>query len=243
MLTVRTEKFCGVSRSPEHLDDFARGEIGFTPPDRPFPNFHHCPFLGLIDSGKRVGCLLHPLGEGNNGVDWRGLSYYGGFACRTYFCPTMTRMPDRHKTIVINAFDGWYDFGLVLTERRLLASYFREIEIRIGRSVGPSDFPKGSSPALLFSKLCRLKMNWTYRRRHAPGPANFFFENGEYERGAVIYPGSHSTPSRFDSIFRELETGFETIREQEQAETVLSSHLRELISALTKRRHHDTRTV
>lgn len=46
---------------------------------RPFPNFHHCPFLGMIeDESRRVGCLLHPLAHGNYGIDWRGLSYYGG---------------------------------------------------------------------------------------------------------------------------------------------------------------------
>jgi hypothetical protein len=67
---------------------FRRNGLPSISNNQPFPEFHHCPYVGLIGNElSRVGCLLHPMAEGNTGVDFRGLSYYGGMACRIYFCP------------------------------------------------------------------------------------------------------------------------------------------------------------
>ena len=94
MLTEQTEEFARVPRTTEAIEAFQKKIEGWTPPQRPFPDFYHCPFLGLIGlNGRRVGCLLHPAAAGNNGIDWRGLSYYGAMACRTYFCPSVRHLP------------------------------------------------------------------------------------------------------------------------------------------------------
>ena len=100
-LENRSALFRSVSRTVQDIDRFAR-EIAFLESDqRPFEKFHHCPFIGLIgDRLSRVGCLLHPMADGNHGVDFRGLSYYGGMACRTYFCPATHGMMPRYKKVL-----------------------------------------------------------------------------------------------------------------------------------------------
>ena len=81
MLTERTEAFARVPRTAEAIEAFQKKIEGWTPPKRPFPDFYHCPFLGLIGrNGRRVGCLLHPAAAGNNGIDWRGMTYHGAMA-------------------------------------------------------------------------------------------------------------------------------------------------------------------
>ncbi len=84
MLAARTDAFDRVPRQEEAIEAFGRRQRGWTPEERPFPHFHHCPYVGLIGRGhRRVGCLLHPAVTGNSGHDWRMLSYYGAKACRT----------------------------------------------------------------------------------------------------------------------------------------------------------------
>ena len=117
MLARRASAFAALPRTVAALDGFARDIQAGERQDRPFPEFHHCPFIGLIGRRhSRVGCLLHPLAEGNRGVDYRGLSDYGGLACRTYFCPATRVLPARYKSILRIALDDWHLYGLVVTE-------------------------------------------------------------------------------------------------------------------------------
>ena len=89
MLLHRTEAFDSVPRTEEGIYSFQKRNEGTGPQSRPFPQFYHCPFLGLIGKEKcRVGCLLHPDVPGNNGGDYRILSWYGQQACQPYFCPS-----------------------------------------------------------------------------------------------------------------------------------------------------------
>ena len=92
---------------------------------RPIPDFHHCPYIGLIGEKKlRVGCLLHPMNPKNENFDYRELSYYGGMTCRVYFCPSATKLPKDYAKIVKMLADNWYDYGLIITETKLLQAFF-----------------------------------------------------------------------------------------------------------------------
>ncbi|MFZ7127224.1 MAG: hypothetical protein ACOWWM_13805 [Desulfobacterales bacterium] len=209
MLRERTEAFAGVPRTIDGIDDFRMRIEGWTPEDRPFPQFHHCAFLGLVgEKGQRVGCLLHPEAQGNDGVDWRGLSYYGGLACRSYFCPSVRLLHPRWLMALRQAFDHWYLYGLIVTERALLTAFFDEIEARIGRPVIAKDFASGTTAARLLRSFAALKIGWPYRRKDAFGPCNYFFENGEYPRPEVELHAGHFSSSRYETIFRELESAF-----------------------------------
>jgi len=223
MLRHRTEAFSRIPRTVGDIDGFAEGFMGFSPPERPFPDFHHCPFVGLIDGDRRVGCLLHPLAQGNAGVDWRGLSYYGGLACASYFCPSSRRLPPKYLTILKSAFSHWYDYGLMVTERRLIVAVFKTIEHRMGRSLADADAPHIAAVGSLLKDLSAIHAKWPYRRPDAPGPANYFFENGEYERALVHRQYDGLPASRYETIFRELESGFASIADERRAEQLLDT--------------------
>ncbi|MEW6673149.1 MAG: hypothetical protein AB1427_15700 [Thermodesulfobacteriota bacterium] len=222
MLAERTEAFARVSRTAEGIEAFQKAIEGWTPPKRPFPDFYHCPFLGLIGTNdRRVGCLLHPAAAGNDGVDWRGLSYYGAMACQTYFCPSVRYMPQPQLQILRQVMDHWYPFGLIVTERLLLGAFFSEVESRIGRPLRAADFAAGSGPAKLLSEFADLKLAWPFRNADAPGPCNYFFENGDYPRPSVQRLGEDIPPSRYESIFRELESAFLSTKDLRAAEELL----------------------
>lgn len=126
MLVERTEAFASVPRTEDGIDGFRTRIEGGTAVERPFPEFHHCPFLGLIGPDKsRVGCLLHPAASGNDGKDFRWLSWYGAMACRIYFCPAHRMLPPAYQMIVRESFDHWYFYGLLVTEHRLLVAFLR----------------------------------------------------------------------------------------------------------------------
>ncbi|MCF8050684.1 MAG: hypothetical protein K9L59_05560 [Desulfobacterales bacterium] len=219
MLQQRTEAFALTPRQIEALTEFGR-KITERLGDRlPVSGFHHCPFLGLIGEDRtRVGCLLHPLGQGNDGVDFRGLSHYGGMACRIYFCPSHESLAPAWKKIVQKSAGGWYLYGLVITEDKLLAGFFGAIEEAIGRPLTEEDVAEDPVCASALQEFFRLKCTWPHRPADIPGPVNYFFNDRQRTRPAVVYPPSCSRPAPYDAIFRALGTAFETeaaIREAE----------------------------
>ena len=234
MLIRRTRWFAEVPRTVAGIDAFKTSVEGTEPQERPFPDFHHCAFLGVIeDDGRRVGCLLHPLAKGNEGTDWRGLSYYGGMACRTYFCPSARQLPSRWLTAVRQSMNHWYLHGLVVTERRLLAALFTELENRLGRMINTADFSEPVPAAALLTTLTTLKMNWPFRRQGAPGVSNYFFEDGLYARPAVKRKTKTLPASRFEDLFQELDSGFSSTDDIEDAEAKIEGLLIALEMTLT----------
>lgn len=222
LLSKRTEDFTSVPRTEDGIYEFKRKNKGPHRLTRPFPEFHHCPFLGLIGSDKsRVGCLLHPDVPGNNGVDYRSLSWYGEQACRTYFCPSANRLPTIYQSILIHAIDDWYVFGLIVTEYALVTAYFKEMESRLGRPITVSDYTRNIAAMQAFREFAELKIKWPYRRDDCPGPCNYFFENNLYSRPAVFRKTLNIPPSHYEKIFRELDAGFSSEKEIAAAEQVL----------------------
>lgn len=222
LLAKRTQDFASVTRTEEEIFEFKRRHRAPHRLSRPFAQFHHCPFLGLIGVEKsRVGCLLHPAVPGNQGKDYRSLSWYGEKACRTYLCPTTKKLPDVYRLILIEAIDNWYDFGLVVTEYSLVTAYFKEVEARLGRGVGVGDYAQNIQAKHALRQFVDLKSTWPYKRPDAPGPCNFFFENGLYPRPDVFRatPGIRLSP--YESILRELDSGFSSEREIELADQLL----------------------
>ena len=233
LLARRTRWFAGVPRTVNGIDAFKAQVEDTECQRRPFPDFHHCPFLGMIeDEGLRVGCLLHPLAAGNNGIDWRGLSYYGGMACRTYFCPSVKRLPSRWLSALRQSMQHWHLHGLIVTERRLLKAFFGILEDRLARPVGGADFPAGSQAALELETFARLKLNWPFRRNGAPGGTNYFFEDGCYLRPAVFRSGTAIPVSPFETIFRELDSGFACTDDLHRAERRIATVIERLVSVL-----------
>lgn len=234
ILTRRTRWFVEVPRNVAGIDAFKAGVESAEPQARPFPDFHHCAFLGMIeDDGRRVGCLLHPLAEGNQGLDWRGLSYYGGMACRTYFCPSVRRLPVRWLTAIRQCMTDWYLHGLVVTERWLLTGFFTALEKRIGRRIRENDFIARSSAEALKAAMTFMKCEWPFRRKDAPGVCNYFFEDGRHERPIMETYRRTIPTSRFEAIFRELDTGFASVKQMAEAEGQIEALLTGLCTTLS----------
>ena len=236
MLTRRTRWFADVPRTVAGMDAFKERVAAAEAPQKPFPEFHHCVYLGMIeDAGRRVGCLLHPLAVGNAGLDWRGLSYYGGMACRTYFCPSLKKLPVRWLAALRASMDHWYLHGLIVTERRLLTALFTELERRWGRAIDANDFSSAAPSTALRQTLTTLKLEWPFRRKGAPGVCNYFFEDGGYRRPPVTSRNEPIPSSSFETILRELDSGFTSADGIADAEALIDGLLADLELAVNKR--------
>jgi len=209
VLYRRTAAFARVGRSVDDIYGFQQAIASSEDQNRPFREFHHCPFIGLIGRNRsRVGCLLHPEAEGNGGVDFRGLSWYGGMACRSYFCPTHRQLPGRFRVAVCEAASDWYYYGLVITEVAMLSCYFNAVEKRLNRQLEKGDLLVHPDWQKAVRTFFRLKTHWSFRPSGAHGPANYFFEDGQYPLPPVEYPGGCAGSSPYDPIFGALHSSF-----------------------------------
>ena len=221
MLTRRTSAFTRVERSVDALTDFAEKQV-MQLKKGPFPEFHHCPYVGLIGpQHSRIGCLLHPLADGNNGTDFRGLSYYGGMACRIYFCPSCHRLAADEKRIIREAAVDWYIYGLVITETRLLSAFFKEVENRMAGRFAVERVVGSQTCLDLVNEFLALKVHWPFRILRKSNPCNYFFEDRRYRRAEINYTRLGVDGSRFDPFFKSLVSNFDNRRQLHAAEVML----------------------
>jgi hypothetical protein len=233
LLGDRTRRFADVPRTVAGIDAFARQNGLLEPRQRPFAEFHHCPFIGLIGARhSRVGCLLHPLADGNHGVDFRGLSYYGGLACRTYFCPATHTLAERYKRIVRATILDWHLYGLVVTEADLIAALFQQIEGRLGRRVDLALFETRPAAGLCLAQLLELKLTWRHRPPQADTPCHYFFFDVVYSKPAIDYARLGMAASRYDLILRELVSEFRSSADLRQAERLIEQGIDTVAKAL-----------
>lgn len=203
ILLERTENFASTPRNVDAILAFEQERMALEGADYPIADFHHCVFVGLIqDGGERIGCLLHPLATGNNGVDWRGLSFYGGAACKLFFCPSYHLGEARWKRTVREVLDDWFDYGLIVPEYRLNQALLEEVETRAGRLVDPNDMSPEVKAAL--ADLFRLRIDWPFRTPDTPLAWNFF-STKETDRPDLLGPDTNLEP-RQRVMLRELQT-------------------------------------
>jgi hypothetical protein len=233
ILDRRTTLFATVLRDVGAIETFGRQMTAEVVGERPFPEFHHCPFLGLLGPKRsRVGCLLHPLADGNNGADLRGLSFYGGLACRTYFCPSCSRVPQLIKDLVRRAAVDWYDYGLIITEADLLCAIFDLLQRKINNADGNLRLIDDEVCLQAGRKLIGLKSGWPFQPHPATDRTNYFFEDGLYEKPVMDYQNIAAVRSRHDDIFRNLVSVFHTAEQLHLAEAMVDTLINQLFSAL-----------
>jgi hypothetical protein len=173
ILAERTNAFATVPRTIDGILAFEQQRIRKEGTDAPIAGFHHCVFVGLIqDEGERVGCLLHPLASGNRGIDWRGLSFYGGAACKHYFCPSYDRLAPRFKRIAREVLDDWYEYGLLIPEHRFLEAALGAVESRLDSPLDAEGLSLQQKTAL--AELLRLRLRWPLRDPARPLAWNLF---------------------------------------------------------------------
>ena len=233
LLGDRTETFRQTARNMDAVDTFRLQMEQREQCARPYSDFYACPFLGLIGPDcSRPGCLLHPLADGNSGIDYRGLSFYGGLACRDYFCPTYRNLPAAHKEIVKTVCTDWYLYGLVITEERLLAAVFGEIESRLGRPLAPAEISASRPAQDALRELFGTKLAWPYHDPGWQGPGNYFFNDGLYLPSPIDYPRIGAQASAHDSILRELSSVFESAVQLAAAEDLIANLVSRVLSAV-----------
>jgi len=233
MLLRRTEQFVNIPRTMAAILEFKAAVEAYESQDRPYLEFHHCPYIGMIGTQRsRVGCLLHPLGEGNQGIDFRGLSYYGGMACRTYFCPSCGQLPESYKRIVQSVVPDWYLYGLIITDTDLITAIFHHVEAAAGRRL--------QLEAVLAHPECRsrvaeffsLKMDWPFRPAAFSSPANYFFNDRLYPRPPVNYADIGKSPSVYHAIFQALGTEFKARGDLDEAEAKVGRLVEGVVSCV-----------
>ena len=209
ILADRTAAFASVPRTIDTILAFETGRMEQEGTDYPIENFHHCVFVGLIrDHGERVGCMLHPLAHGNGGVDWRGLSHYGGAACKHFFCPTYDKLEADRKRLVRTLLGDWYEYGLIIPEHRFLTALLDILEERCGRALDARSLEQPARKAV--ADLLRLRLDWPFRDPEAPKAWNFF-STRETERPGLSERTALNDP-RVLRILHELDTA----RDQEE---------------------------
>ena len=200
---------------------------------RPYPEFHHCNYIGLIgENRERPGCLLHPLGKGNNNVDWRGLSHWGGFACASYFCPTCAQLPARYKRALRACAGNWQIFGLIVTETKMIESVFTIIEERIKGEISAEVFEQNSQLQKATADLFNLKNTWSFRCSGFNAFGNYFFKDNLYPRNEINYAAFDRESSEFDEIFKALGTEFKTNTEFDHGTAEIKQRINKIITFL-----------
>lgn len=237
MLNERTKDFAHVPRQADAIAAF--GQLGqLRSGAGPYSEFHHCPFVGLIgEDRRRVGCLLHPHADGNRGVDYRGMSYYGGMACRLYFCPAHNRLSPVIKMVVRESAANWYDYGLVITESGLLHEFFTILENRLGSPLRVTDITGCKQCRQMMAHVLRLKIDWPFRRRPDPGICHYMFDDRLYPKPALGYPSPTAAPSAYHALLEELRSAFETRSDLELAEKLLADLIDTLTEKILRNRH------
>lgn len=234
LLERRTDLFEKTPRDFDSLERFAEIIQSLENQNRPYPEFHHCPYLGLIgDRKSRPGCLLHPLGRGNKGVDHRGLSHWGGMACAGYFCPTCHDLPARYKTLFRGCSESWYLFGLMATETEALATFFSLIEARTNTILDPETALNRPDFVRAVNCFFALKTTWPHRPSPFNRLGNYFFKDNLYPRPELDYQALKMPVPAVDPVLRSLGTRCSTRTEAETAIETIDAIIRRAADALT----------
>lgn len=233
LLTRRTQRFALVPRQADAIEAFGRQMILETADDPPFPEFHHCPYVGLIGPNlTRVGCLLHPLAPANSGTDFRSLSFYGGMACRNYFCPSCHRGPALLKDLIRRSAVDWYNYGLIVTEVDLLCALFDQVQQKCNGAGGRLQPAEDASLFNAGKRLLGLKCNWPFQARPAADRVNYFFEDDLYPKPDIDYGRFSPGISKFDLIFKHLGSVFANADDLRRAEAMVEDLVDKLFLAL-----------
>ncbi|MBI5593381.1 MAG: hypothetical protein HY881_23235 [Deltaproteobacteria bacterium] len=221
LLAKRTHRFSEMAgRNLDAVLSFRKWVEESEPQERPFPEFHHCPYIGLIGrDASRPGCLLHPLG--NSGIDLRGISDYGGFACRTYFCPTHDCLSADIKILIRKAARDWFEYGLMITEASLVQAF-----LDVAGHVAACRTAPDPDPADIMRELMDLKCCWPYRSDPASGLIHYFFNDKLYARAPVDYAAIGAEASPYNRIFQELGSGFDSVKALREAEAIVEALLK-----------------
>ena len=185
-----------------------------------------CEYLGFLNEGKRVGCLLHPLQNG--GVDLRDASFYGRELCDGHFCPSYHYLSREEKLSLINIIDDWYLYGLCVTDIDLVKQYFRIISEGVGEMPSADKFREDPLRDIAL-RFFYFKISWPFRSPATNCFGKYFFDGSQYMIKYIDYESLGCEESRFNRIFLSLTSEFKDIGELRKAEEVIQRNIDEFI--------------
>jgi hypothetical protein len=168
-LKARTTEFASTDRNLTAIQRFSEKTIRKEQSKLFDPEFYSCEFVGFLDSGEtRVGCMLHPLSQGNQSIDWRGLSFHGAMACQGFFCRSYRELSNAEKWVILGTIHDWYLYGMVISDADYARAFFRLAEERLGRQIDPVNLVAPPASGLVH-EFFHWKIDWPYRN-HDPNP-------------------------------------------------------------------------
>jgi hypothetical protein len=225
-LRTRTKEFARTDRNVTAIQQFSEKILKREQSKLLDPEFYSCEFVGFLDGGEtRVGCMLHPLAQGNQSTDWRGLSFHGGMACQGFFCRSYRELSSAEKWIILETIHDWYLYGLVISDADYVKSFFRLTEKRLGRQIDPANLV--TPPALqLVHEFFHWKIDWPYRN-HDSNPIHCNSSPSSTVHKA--FDGQES-PAAIDMMFACLGSSFRSRAEHRRARQMVD----QLFSRLNK---------
>ncbi len=227
-LRARTARFREMVKSPADVARYARETLAVEDFRKRYEVIYCCEYLGFLDADeKKVGCLLHPLQ--NDGVDLRGVSFYGQEVCAGHLCPSHHFIARSQQLILLKLINDWYLYGLCLTDIDLVVTYFKLIADRIGRELKAEDFdlPGLSETAL---EYLSWKMTWPFRSEEANRLGKYYFDGSQYMISHIDYEKFGREISPLNSILLSLSSEFSCPEELDAAEKMVWDNINTFVS-------------
>lgn len=223
-LRKRTEFFRKKVKSRDDLPAFSEMVRQIEDNTKLYEVIYCCEYLGFIEEERKVGCLLHPMQNG--GTDLRDVSFYGRELCDGHFCPSYHYISPAEKKALINILDGWYLFGLCVTDIDLVKEYFRLISEEVGEMPHPDKFLK---PELknAAARFFELKVSWPYRSSAVNRFGKYYFDGSQYMIHFIDYEKLGCERSRYNAIFLSLASEFANAAEVAGAERLIEKLIKE----------------
>ncbi len=133
------------------------------------------------------------------------------------------------QTAVINSTNGWYLYGLVITDIDLVKEFFRKAENIMGESIKQKKLQEPAVVSVL-SDFFRLKINWKYKTtKNRLG--KYYFSEAEYNIARIEYKEKFGLPhaSPYDKILISLESEFTSREELLDAESIIKEKIHRFI--------------
>ncbi|OGP52952.1 MAG: hypothetical protein A2Y65_05250 [Deltaproteobacteria bacterium RBG_13_52_11] len=194
-----------------------------------YETIYNCEFLGFIDErAQRVGCLLHP--QLNNGVDLRGISFYGDELCRHHLCPSYEKLTAAEKEVVVCIVNDWYLYGLCITDIDLIKSYLAHIQNAVGEEFNPEKLHKKPELLRVMGEFFSWKEAWPFRQQEALRFGKYYFLEGEHHLARIDYGKIGIDPSPYDGIFLSFASEFKEGKEISTAEEMVKGNIEQAVA-------------
>lgn len=231
-LRARTVRFRTTVRKPADIESYAAATFAAEDFRKRYEGIYCCEYLGFLEAGCKVGCLLHPLQ--NSGLDMRAASFYGQATCAGHLCPSHHFIPGNQTQIMIRIIEDWYLYGLCLTDIDLVTEYFRILADRIGEELKPEVF-ENQVLRNIAREFFNWKINWPFRSLETNRLGKYYFDGSQYMISFIDYPKFGREISLLDKIFLSLSSTFAAAQEIAAAEDLVMGNVRQFVAAY--RRH------